>query len=301
MDMEAGLDAQGNVVAWLGDFYIALNHIAAFKPLDFPLLAAMETGIPRPGNWVGFLFQNSGQPYQFANIRVNTRHVAEAFFRSSHLRSPGRVENSFANEAFMDELAAAAKADPAEFRLRYLKDQRAIDCLQAVMKLANWQARPGPNPQAGSGPVVKGRGIAYLRYNNAITYVAAVAEVEVNRDTGEVRVTRICASHDCGEMVNPDGVANQVEGGCIQAASWTLKEGVRRPAASWDDYPILRFSEVPAVDVEIVSRPTEKFLGAGEAAHGPTAAAIANAIFAALGVRVRDLPITRERIIAAMA
>jgi CO/xanthine dehydrogenase Mo-binding subunit len=118
MDMEAGLDAQGNVVAWAGDFYIALNHIVAFKPLDFPLLAASETGLPKPGNWVGFLFQNSGQPYQFANVRVNTRHIAETFFRSSHLRSPGRIENSFANEAFMDELAAAANADPAEFRLR---------------------------------------------------------------------------------------------------------------------------------------------------------------------------------------
>src|SRR5262245_22658128 len=155
MDLEAGLDAQGNVVAWTGDFYIALNHIAAFKPLDFPLLAATDTNIPRPGNWVGFLFQNSGQPYQFPNIRVNTRHVAEAFFRSSHLRSPGRIENSFAKEGFMDELAAAAKADPAEFRLRYLKDPRAIDVLQAAMKLAGWQERPGPNPNAGSGPVVK--------------------------------------------------------------------------------------------------------------------------------------------------
>ncbi len=109
------------------DFYIALNHIVAFKPLDFPLLAAVETGVPRPGNWVGFLFQNSGQPYQFPNVRVNTNHISETFFRSSHLRSPGRIENSFANEAFMDELAAAAKADPAEFRLRYLKDERAID------------------------------------------------------------------------------------------------------------------------------------------------------------------------------
>ena len=151
MDMEAGLDAQGNVVAWTGDFYIALNHIVAFKPLDFPLLAAAEQGLPRPGNWVGFLFQNSGQPYQIPNVRVNTRHIAEAFFRSSHLRSPGRIENSFANEAFMDELAQAANADPAEFRLRYLKDQRAIDVVQAAMKLAGWQARPGPNPSAGSG------------------------------------------------------------------------------------------------------------------------------------------------------
>jgi CO/xanthine dehydrogenase Mo-binding subunit len=199
MDLEAGLDAQGNVLAWNADFYIALNHIVAFKPLDFPLLAATESGVPRPGNWVGFLFQNSGQPYQFPNIRVNTKHISQTFFRSSHLRSPGRIENSFANESFMDELAAAAKADPAEFRLRYLKDERAIDVLQAAMKLAGWQARPGPNPNAGGGDVVTGRGISYLRYNNAITYVAAVAEVEVDKRSGAIRVTRVCASHDCGE------------------------------------------------------------------------------------------------------
>jgi nicotinate dehydrogenase subunit B len=306
MDMEAGLDAQGNVVAWSGDFYIALNHIAAFKPLDFPLLAAMETGIPRPGNWVGFLFQNSGQPYQFANIRVNTRHVAEAFFRSSHLRSPGRIENSFANEAFMDELAAAAKADPAEFRLRYLKDQRAIDCLQAVMKLANWQARPGPNPQAGSGQVVKGRGIAYLRYNNAITYVAAVAEVEVNRDTGEVRVTRICASHDCGEMVNPDGVANQVEGGVLQTVSRTLMEEVdwdrnKVKSVDWASYPIMRHNQAPRVEVALIDRPGQVAWGAGEPTACAIPAAIANAVFDATGARVRTVPLTPDRVKAAMA
>ena len=145
----------------------------------------------------------------------------------------------------MDELAAAANADPAEFRLRYLKDQRAIDVVQAAMKLASWQARPGPNPNAGSGPVVKGRGISYLRYNNAITYVAAVAEVEVNKDTGEIRVTRVCASHDCGEMVNPDGVANQVEGGVLQTVSRTLMEAVtwdrnKVTSVDWASYPIMR-------------------------------------------------------------
>ncbi len=306
MDMEAGLDAQGNVVAWSGDFYIALNHIAAFKPLDFPLLAAMETGIPRPGNWVGFLFQNSGQPYQFANIRVNTKHVAEAFFRSSHLRSPGRIENSFANEAFMDELAAAAKADPAEYRLRYLKDQRAIDCLQAVMKLANWQARPGPNPQAGSGSVVKGRGISYLRYNNAITYVAAVAEVEVNKDTGEVRVTRVCASHDCGEMVNPDGVANQVEGGVLQTVSRTLMEEVdwdrnKVKSVDWASYPIMRHTQAPKVEVALIDRPGQVAWGAGEPTACAIPAAIANAVFDATGARVRTVPLTPERVKAAMA
>src|SRR4029077_6649955 len=138
----------------------------------FPLLAAMESGVPRPGNWVGFLFQNSGQPYPFPNIRVNTKHISETFFRSSHLRSPGRIENSFANESFMDELAAAAKAAPAEFRLRYLKDERAIDVLQAAMKLAGWQARPGPNPNAGGAHVVPGRGVLSPRSNKHTPPVA---------------------------------------------------------------------------------------------------------------------------------
>jgi CO/xanthine dehydrogenase Mo-binding subunit len=306
MDLEAGLDAQGNVVAWSGDFYIALNHIAAFKPLDFPLLAATETGIPRPGNWVGFLFQNSGQPYQFPNIRVNTRHIAEAFFRSSHLRSPGRIENSFANEAFMDELAAAANADPAAFRLRYLKDPRAIDVVQAAMKLAGWQARPGPNPNPGSGPVVQGRGIAYLRYNNAITYVAAVAEVEVDKRSGEIRVTRVCASHDCGEMVNPDGVANQVEGGVLQTVSRTLLETViwdrdAVKSVDWETYPIMRFPAAPKVEVALIDRPGTVAWGAGEPMACAIPAAIANAVFDATGARLRSVPFTPDKVKAALA
>jgi nicotinate dehydrogenase subunit B len=306
IDLEAGLNADGNVVAWMGDFYIALNHIAAFKPLDFPLLAAMETGIPRPGNWVGFLFQNSGQPYQFANVRVNTRHIAEAFFRSSHLRSPGRIENSFANEGFMDELAAAAKADPAEFRLRYLKDPRAIDVVQAAMKLAGWQARPGPNPDAGSGPVVKGRGISYLRYNNAITYVAAVAEVEVDKSSGEIRVTRVCASHDCGEMVNPNGVANQVEGGVLQTVSRTLLETVtwdRNAVKSvdWATYPIMRFPAAPKVEIALIDRPGTVAWGAGEPMACAIPAAIANAVYDATGARLRSVPFTPDKVKAALA
>jgi CO/xanthine dehydrogenase Mo-binding subunit len=306
MDMEAGLDAQGNVVAWTGDFYIALNHIAAFKPLDFPLLAATETGIPRPGNWVGFLFQNSGQPYQFSNVLVNTKHVAEAFFRSSHLRSPGRIENTFANEGFMDELAMAANADPAEYRLRYLKDQRAIDVLQAAMKLANWQARPGPNPNAGGGPIVKGRGIAYLRYNNAITYVAAVAEVEVNKETGEIRVTRVCASHDCGEMVNPDGVANQVEGGVLQTVSRSLMEAVdwdtnRVKSVDWVSYPIMRHTQAPEVEIALIDRPGTVAWGAGEPTACAIPPAIANAVFDATGARLRSVPFTPDKVKAALA
>jgi CO/xanthine dehydrogenase Mo-binding subunit len=306
MDLEAGLDESGNVVAWNADFYIALNHIAAFKPLDFPLLAAMETGIPRPGNWVGFLFQNSGQPYPFPNVRVNTRHIADTFFRSSHLRSPGRIENSFANEGFMDELAFAAKADPAEFRLRYLKDERAVDVVRAAMKLARWQTRAGPNPNPGAGDVATGRGISYLRYNNAVTYVAAVAEVEVDKRSGEIRVKRICASHDCGEMVNPDGVANQVEGGVLQTVSRTLKESVswtqdRVTSVDWATYPIMTMTEAPKVDIALIDRPGTPAWGAGEPMACAIPAAIANAVFDATGVRLRSVPFTPARVKAALA
>ncbi len=306
MDFEAGLDAQGNVVAWSSEFYIALNHIVAFKPLDFPLLAATDVGIPRPGNWIGFLFQNSGQPYQIANVKVNTKHVAEAFFRSSHLRSPGRIENSFANESFMDELASAAGVDPVEFRMRYLKDSRASDVIQAAAKLAGWQKRAGPNPDAGSGNIVKGRGISYLRYNNAITYVAAVAEVEVNKATGEIKVRRICLSHDCGEMVNPDGVANQVEGGVQQTVSRTLMETVKWDrskvlSVDWASYPIARFPDMPKVELALIDRPGTPAWGAGEPTACAIPGAIANAVFDATGVRVRSIPLTPDKVKAALA
>ena len=306
IDFEAGLDAQGNVVAWKGDFHIALNHIAAFKPLDFPLLAATDIGQSKPGNWVGFLFQNAGQPYPFPNVAVNTRHISEAFFRSSHLRSPGRIENSFANESFMDELAFAAKADPAEYRLRVLKDARGLEALRAVLKKAGWQTRVGHNAAGGSGDVLKGRGVSYVRYNNATTYVAAVAEVEVQRKTGEVRVTRVCVAHDCGQIINPDGLINQIEGGVIQTVSRTLMEQVnwtraRVTSVDWATYPIMRFHDVPKVEVVLIDRPTEQPWGAGEPTPTAIPAAVANAIFDATGARLRSVPITPEKVKAAMA
>ena len=309
IDFEAGLDASGNVTAWNADFYIALNHIAAFKPLDFPLLAATETGLPKPGNWVGFLFQNAALGYQFPNVRVDTHHVAETFFRSSHLRSPGRIENSFANEGFIDELAEAAGMDPAEFRLKHLKDARAEAVIRAAMKRANWQTRSGPNPQAaatGAGNIAKGRGIAYTRYNNAVTYVAAVAEVEVDRGSGAIRVTRICVGHDCGQMINPDGVANQVEGGVLQTVSRTLIEQVewttdRVTSVDWGSYPIARFTDMPRVEIDLIDRPGEAAWGVGEPTAVVIPPAIANAVFDATGVRMRSVPFTPEKVKAALA
>ena len=305
IDLEGGFDADGNLVAWSGDFHIALNHIAAFKPLDFPLLAATDLGMPKPGNWVGFLFQNAAAPYALPNIRVNTRHIEKAFFRSAHLRSPGRIENSFANESFMDELAAEAKADPAEFRLKHIKDPRAIAVMKAAMKRANWQTRSGVNPAAASGEVMKGRGISYVRYNNATTYVAAVAEVEVNRKTGAVRVTRVCVGHDCGQIINPDGLANQIEGGVIQTVSRTLIEQVewdrsKVTSVDWNTYPILRFPDAPRVEVDMINIPGEVSWGAGEPTPTTIPAAVANAIYDATGARMRSVPFTPEKVLAAL-
>ena len=305
IDMEGGFDKDGNLVAWSGDFHIALNHIAAFKPLDFPLLAATDLGMPKPGNWVGFLFQNAAAPYALPNIRVNTRHVAQAFFRSAHLRSPGRIENSFANESFMDELAAEAKADPAEFRLKHIKDARAVAVIQAAMKRADWKTRNGINPTAGDGDVAKGRGIAYVRYNNTTTYVAAVAEVEVNRKTGAVRVARVCVGHDCGQIINPDGLANQIEGGVIQTVSRTLLEQVewdrtKVTSVDWATYPILRFPDAPRVEVDMINVPGEVSWGAGEPTATAIPAAIGNAIYDATGARLRSIPFTPEKVKSAL-
>jgi hypothetical protein len=304
MDLEAALDANGNIQGWKGDFYIALNHIQAFKPLDFPLLSATETGVPRPGNWVGFLFQNAGAPYAVPNIQVTTKHVAQTFLRASHLRSPGRIENSFANESFMDELAYAAGADAAEFRLRHLQDARGKEVLGAALKAAQWQARPSAQMKS-EARVVRGRGIAYVRYNNAITYVTTVAEVEVDRKTGQVKVLRLVVAHDCGQMINPDGVLNQIQGGAIQTVSRTLMEdvrwsGSRIESVDWGSYPILRFGDVPKVEAVLIDRPGLPTWGAGEQTPTTIPAAIANAIFDATGARLRQIPFAPSRVLAAL-
>ena len=241
------------------------------------------------------------------NIRVNTKHVNQAFFRSSHLRSPGRIENSFANESFIDELAYAAKADPAEYRLRALKDARGAQVLKQAMTRANWQTRAGINPANSKGTeLVRGRGVSYLRYNNATTYVAAVAEVTVNRKTGEIRVERVCLAHDCGQIISPDGTTNQVEGGVIQTVSRTLMERVnwtrtQVTSTDWVSYPILRHPQVPKIEVDLIDRPGEPSWGAGEPTACAIPAAIGNAVFDATGARLRAVPFTPDRVLAALA
>ena len=218
--------------------------------------------------------------------------------RVSALRSLGAYANVFAIESFMDELAGHVGADPVDFRLRHLSDPRAKAVIVAAAERAGWE--PG---QPGDGDV--GRGIGFARYKNSAAYVAVVAEVQVDRQTGEIRVLKATAAADAGQIINPNGLANQIEGGIVQSTSWTLKEEVRiadgRIASKdWWSYPILTFAEVPEIDVVLVSRPAEPPLGAGEAAMGPAAAAIANAFAHATGKRIRDLPLSTDRVKAVL-
>jgi nicotinate dehydrogenase subunit B len=215
------------------------------------------------------------------------------------LRTLGGYANVFALESFVDEVAAAAGTDPVEFRLRYLKDPRARAVVEAAAKRAGW--RPGAR---GDGK--RGRGFAFSRYKNLGCYCALAADVEVDRLSGRIRVARVVAAVDAGQIVNPDGVINQIEGGIVQSTSWTLKESLgfdrtRVTTRSWAEYPILRFDEVPEVDVVLLDQPEQRSLGVGEGSQGPTAAAIANAIANATGRRLRALPFEPARVKQAMA
>jgi CO/xanthine dehydrogenase Mo-binding subunit len=236
--------------------------------------------------------------YNFAGAKVIHHFIPGMPVRVSALRGLGAYMNVFSIESFMDEGAAAAKIDPVELRLRHIDDPRARDVINAAAARFGWS-----NYAKARG---RGRGFAFARYKNLAAYFALAVEVEVERDTGRARVTRAVAAVDSGQAVNPDGIRNQIEGGIVQSMSWTLYEAVafdakRITSSDWGSYPIARFTGMPdTVDVQVINRPGAPFLGTGEAAQGPTAAAIANALFDAIGVRLRELPLTRERIKASV-
>ena len=299
VDLQAGLDPNGNVVAWYSQFFIPEGAAGNVK-----LVAAELAGLPHetsmsPGN----IIQNSAIPYAFPNVRTVAHRLAETPLRPAWLRTPGRMQNTFANEAFMDELAAAAGADPLEFRLRYLNDPRGVELLKRLARFARWEGHPSPKRQ--SGHVATGRGVSYVKYELTRTYVGAVATVEVNRKSGELRVKHFAVVQDCGLIINPDGVKNQVEGNVVQTVSRTLREEVTfdRSAVTsldWASYPILTFSEIPDVDIELIDRPTEKPWGVGEPATAVVPSAIANAVFDAVGVRLRSVPFKPAKVRAAI-
>jgi CO/xanthine dehydrogenase Mo-binding subunit len=268
-----------------------VNLLAAWY-LEKPKQPAPPRAAPQPA---GAGDRNAIPLYDLPRQRITSHLIKEMPLRVSALRTLGAYANVFAIESFMDELAAAVDADPIEFRLRHLNDPRARDVITAVAKAAAWRAG-----QRGDG--ARGRGFGFARYKNLSAYCAVAVEVEVSEI---VHVKRVVAAVDAGQVINPDGLANQIEGGIIQALSWTLKEQVRFDrdrvlSRSWETYSILGFDEVPEVEVSILSRPEEPALGSGECAAGPTAAAVANAVCNAMDVRVRDLPLTPERISRAM-
>jgi CO/xanthine dehydrogenase Mo-binding subunit len=243
--------------------------------------------------------RNATPPYDVPERRVVKHLVTAPALRTSSTRSLGAFSNVFAIESFMDELARAAGADPLAFRLAHLSDPRARDVLQAAANLAGWPAR-------GAGGQGRGTGLAYSRYENMKAYAAVVVELEVDPASGAIRLLRAAIAADAGQIVDPDGLANQLEGGFVQAASWTLRERVRfdrRRVTSddWERYPILTFPEVPPIETVLLDRPDAPFLGAGEATQGPTPAAIANALHHATGLRLRDLPLAPDRVKRALA
>jgi CO/xanthine dehydrogenase Mo-binding subunit len=245
--------------------------------------------------------RNAVPLYDFPRQRVVNHFIKDMPLRISALRTLGAYANVFAMESFMDELALAASSDPVAFRLAHLTDARARAVIEAVAKKAGWN----PNARGDSGGGLRGRGIGFAKYKNLATYVAVIAEVEVDRTSGRIAVPRVFAAADSGLIINPDGLTNQIEGGIVQSTSWTLKEEVKFDrtgikSRDWISYPILVMPEFPNVQVELINRPDEHPLGAGEASQGPTGAAIANAFAAATGKRIRDLPLTPERVKAVL-
>ncbi|HMD15126.1 MAG TPA: molybdopterin cofactor-binding domain-containing protein [Terriglobales bacterium] len=309
MDLQAGLDANGNVIAWYSQLYVPEGATGNVK-----LVAAELAGLPHETGMVpGNLIQNTAIPYAFPNVRTVAHRLAETPLRPSWIRAPGRMQNTFCNESFMDELAAAVGADPLEFRLRYLNDPRGVELLKRLASFAQWQSRAlsGQSssgrslPKRDSGDIATGRGLTYIKYELARTYVGAVADVEVNRKSGEIRVKHFAVVQDCGQIVNPDGVKNQIEGNVTQTVSRVLKEEVtfdrsRVTSLNWASYPILTFPEIPDVDIELIDRPSEKPWGAGEPSAAVVPSAISNAVFDAVGVRLRSVPFTSAKVLAAM-
>ena len=309
--LTAGLDDRGRIVDWQHELWSyphttrpggkeGVNLLAAWH-LAQPSKPPFPADVPLPA---GGSDRNAIPLYDFPNQRIVKHYLPEMPLRTSALRTLGAYANVFALESFMDEAAALAGVDPVEFRLRHLSDRRAGAVIEAAAKKAGWA--PRARRDEGIGSMLRGRGIGFAKYKNLMAYCAVIAEVQVDRESGIVQVTRAWSAVDAGLSVNPDGVANQIEGGIVQSTSWTLKEAARFDRSgitmrSWADYPILRFTEVPAVEIEVIQRPAERSLGVGEAAQGPAAAAIANAFAAATGRRLRDIPFTPERVRGVLA
>jgi CO/xanthine dehydrogenase Mo-binding subunit len=300
MDVTGSVSASGETVAY--------SLTTRYPSNDAPLLALLLTGaIPAEARVFEMGDRTAVSPYTFPNTRFACEDLAP-LVRSSWLRGVSALPNSFAHDAFIDELAVRAGADPLEFRLRNLADERARELLQAIAARAGWQRREQPRHLEQTGQRrVRGRGIAYARYVHSrfpgfgAAWAAWIVDLEVDRVTGEIRIERVTIGQDTGTMINPDGVRHQIHGNVVQTLSRTLKERVRMSGGmvasrEWGSYPLITFAELPAVDVVLMPRQGEPPLGSGESASVPGPAAIANALFDATGVRFYAPPFTPEAV-----
>jgi CO/xanthine dehydrogenase Mo-binding subunit len=299
LDYRAALDDKGNVLGWQSEVFIPDKP----KDIAVALLPAELADLPHEQSHPANIQGSLAILYTFPNIRATAHWLAETPFRPSWIRTPGRMQNTFGNESFVDEVAAAAGVDPLEFRLKNLKDPRGAELLQALAELAAWQ--PRASRMGASGDVARGRGLSFVKYDLVRTYVGAVADVEVNLKTGKVMVTKFYVAHDCGQIINPDGLRNQIEGNVVQTVSRTLIEELtfdrsRVTSVDWASYPILKFPDVPDVAIKLIDRPNEKPWGAGEPTSAVVPAAIANAIYNATGARMRSVPFTPAKVQAAI-
>jgi nicotinate dehydrogenase subunit B len=299
--MTAGLKEDGDILDWTHEVWSTPHgmrpggnpaRLISAQYLDPPF---DDVRIPDdPGGPPNYnSARNAIADYEFPGHRVVDRYIPQTPIRVSSTRGLGSYANIFANESFIDELAHEAGSDPVEYRLRYAQDPRARDVIEAAAERFGWESFERQRN--------RGRGFAFARYKNIAGYSALALEVEVTPRNGRVRVVRAVTASDVGQVVNPDGVLNQIEGGLIQMLSWTLKEEVRFDttrisSSDWNAYPILSYSEVPPIENILIDRPGEPFLGTGEAMTGQAGAAVANAIFDATGVRYRQVPFTPDRI-----
>ncbi len=303
MDVKGGLDADGNVAGY--------DFATRYPSNGAPTLALLLTGMIAPEPVVSEMGDRTAiPPYDYDAMRV-VAHDMPPIVRASWFRGVSALPNTFAHESYIDELATEARVDPIEYRLRYLKDQRAVDLVKAVAERAGWTSRPVWKEPVPEGDVVRGRGFAYALYVHSkfpgygAAWSAWIADVAVDKATGDVSVTRVVAGQDSGLMINPEGVRHQIHGNVIQSTSRALMEEVSFDRTSvtsreWGAYPIIKFPDLPKIDVLMLPRQDQPPLGVGESASVPSAAAIANAIFDATGVRFREPPFTPERILAGL-
>ena len=294
IDIEGGVSADGKIEAWKTVMFIPK---ATAQLPNIPLLGPQSAGIKQlMGISTGLISQNGNPPYSTPHVEVSANWHKDAPLRPSNIRAPGKIANCFAVESFTDELSHLAGVDPLEFRLQGISDARGIEIIQRTAKLIGWKKRNTPVTKR-SGTQLKGRGMAYMHYKGNETYVGVAMDVVVNTQTGVIQVKRLACAHDCGLIINPDGTQAQVEGNLLQTLSRTLHEEVKFDksqvtSSNWATYPILTFPQVPEILIDLIDRPFEPPLGAGEAAATPIPAALANAVFDACGVRMRTAPFT---------